>query len=73
MVSLRLDVGRPDDFCPLPGFLRHEVSEIGRRARLHDAADIGALPGSVESRVRFPFIETLVGGAGIGGKADKVT
>ena len=39
--SLGLDAGRPHHLGPFFGFLDDELSEIGGRARKHDAAQVG--------------------------------
>src|SRR5258707_13558727 len=38
--SLRLDVRRSDHFAPLLGFVGDELSEVGRRAWKHGAAQV---------------------------------
>src|SRR6202022_4699177 len=50
---LRLDVGRSNHLAPLLGFLRDELSEIGRRAAKHRAVQVGK-----------PYLDLGIGEAG---------
>ena len=54
--SLRLDVGRPDYFAPLLGFVGDEPAEVARRTRNSDAPQIGETRlnlGIGEARIDF--------------------
>src|SRR5712691_11135277 len=41
LALIQLDIGRPDHFAPLLGFLSDELAEVGGRARKCRAAQIG--------------------------------
>src|SRR5262245_42424820 len=58
--SFRLDVGRPDHFAPLLGFLGDQLAEVSGRTRKHRAAEVseprfhvGIGKGRVDLRVEL--------------------
>src|SRR5262249_48982284 len=54
VASLRLDIGSPDHLAPLLGVVGDELTELGRRARKHRAAEVGKAcfqPGIGEARI----------------------
>ena len=60
MISLQLDVGRPDHLGPFIRFIADKFTEISRRAREHDAAHVGepslhreVTKGSVDLNIEF--------------------
>src|SRR5262245_27775094 len=56
--SLRLDIGRSDDFAPLLGLISNQSSEIGRRASQDHASEFGDL--GVELGIHESGIDLLV-------------
>src|SRR5436309_15563421 len=71
--SVRLDARKPDDLCPLLGFVGDELAEIGRRACQHHPAEIQK--PRLDLRIEEARIDLLVKpiydlGGGVPGRAD---